>query len=99
MRPRTRRLLLVLPAAALVTLAPLASATSAEPLWMPGMYDDADQDDVVTIVTDDGLAGPPAERVVDRLVPTIQCIDTPLGTLGQDNLSVDTLRPRSPPNS
>jgi len=94
-----RRLLLVLPAAALVILVPLASATSVDPLWIPGIYDDADQDDALGILVDNGLAGPSPGRVADRLVPTTERIDTARGPLARDDLRVDTLRPRSPPNS
>lgn len=52
MRPATRRLLLVLPTAALVILVPLALARPVDPLWIPGVYDDADQDDVVGMLLD-----------------------------------------------
>ena len=34
-----------------VALPALAYATLPDPLWIPGIYDDADYDDVVTLVT------------------------------------------------
>src|SRR5215831_5090310 len=89
MRPATTQLLLVLPAAALVLLLPLALATPVDPLWIPGIYDDADQDDIVGLVVDDGLAAPPAGRVVEGFVPTTQRIGTPRGALARDELLVD----------
>jgi len=99
MRPATRRLLLLLPAAALVILVPLASATPVDPLWIPGIYDAADQDDIVGLLVDDGLAGPPPGRVVEGFVPTTKRIGTPRGGFATDNRCVDTLRLRPPPNS
>ena len=98
MRRALRCLLLALSVAALVILVPLASATAIDPLWIPGIYDAADQDDVVGILVDDGLVGPPQGRVIDGSVPTAERIGIPLGTLATDNRCVDTLRLRSPPD-
>ena len=36
---------------ALMTLTPLAYAEPPDPTWIPGLYDNADYDDVVLIVT------------------------------------------------
>jgi|SRR5262245_28333792 len=98
MRPATTRLLLVLLAAALVILVPLGSASPVDPLWIPGIYDDADYDDVVGLVVDDGLVGPPPGRVVEGFGPTPQRIGTLRGTLGRDTLCVCRPPSRSPPN-
>ena len=35
----------------LIVLVPLASATPPDPLWVAGIYDGADSDDVVLVVT------------------------------------------------
>lgn len=35
----------------LVSLTPLAQAIPPDPTWIPGIYDDADYDDVVCLVT------------------------------------------------
>jgi len=35
----------------LVSLTPLAQASPPDPTWIPGIYDDADYDDVVCLVT------------------------------------------------
>jgi hypothetical protein len=96
MRLATTLLLPILLAAALVTLTPLAFATPGDPLWMPGIYDDADQDDVVGIAVDDALAVE-LPRAVDGFVSTTQRIDTLRRPLTSDNLRFDTLRLRSPP--
>jgi hypothetical protein len=63
-------LLTVLPLlllSSLVVIIPLAYAGPSDPTWIPGIYDNADYDDVVGFVTD-GMAvsaGQPASRVVD----------------------------------
>src|SRR5690348_14791046 len=36
----------------LLVLVPLAYASPPDPTWIPGLYDDADYDDVVGLVTD-----------------------------------------------
>jgi hypothetical protein len=53
-----RLALLVVEALLLVLLVPLAHATPPDPLWIPGIYDDADHDDVVGLLTDTGQVGP-----------------------------------------
>lgn len=53
----------------LVVLCSLVHATPPDPLWIPGIYDDADYDDaIVTLVSSSGLIGGVivAERPVDR---------------------------------
>jgi hypothetical protein len=49
MKPRSLIASLLL--GVLVTLAPLAFAGPPDPTWIAGLYDDADYDDVVLIVT------------------------------------------------
>ena len=56
MYPSWARLCVILQAWLAITLAPLAYATPVDPLWIPGIYDEADQDDVIGLLTDDGLA-------------------------------------------
>jgi hypothetical protein len=57
--------------ATMAGLAPLAYASPPDPLWIPGIYDDDDQDDVIVAVTNaDGSVDRPS---VGPIAPT--CID------------------------
>lgn len=55
-----------------IGLTPLAYASPPDPVWIPGMYDDDDQDDVVVTVTnadgsvDTPSVGPMASTCIDR---------------------------------
>jgi hypothetical protein len=40
----------------LIVLTPLAYASPPDPVWVSGFFDDADQDDVVVLVTSAGAA-------------------------------------------
>ncbi len=40
----------------LVVLTPLAYASPPDPVWVSGFFDDADQDDVVVLITSAGAA-------------------------------------------
>src|SRR5262245_57267520 len=67
-RPRGDRLPAVLPLlllSGLVVIIPLAYAGPPDPTWIPGIYDNADYDDVVGFVTDGTAAssGQPPARV------------------------------------
>jgi hypothetical protein len=42
----------------LFTLTPLAQATPQDPTWIAGIYDGADYDDVVLLITTDGGIAP-----------------------------------------
>lgn len=65
---------------ALISLTPMAFASPPDPTWLPGLYDDADYDDVVLLITSGGgLADVrllddtrPALNVVASLVPTYE---------------------------
>jgi len=96
MQPATRRLLLVLLAAALVILVPLASATPVDPLWIPGIYDDADQDDVVGMLVDAQVLPNPGcaeAKPVPAGPRSLHSLAEPTIRAGADF----TLRLRSPP--
>ena len=59
-------LVTILVAAALVLGVPLAHASVPDPLWIAGIYDAADDDDVVQAVTDgSGLRLPASEGPTD----------------------------------
>ena len=53
---------------ALLALAPIAHATPPDPSWVPGLYDDADLDDVVSAVTAETAAVESGGRPVGALV-------------------------------
>jgi len=56
---RCGRLLLLLLAGVIAVLTPLAYASPPDPSWIRGLYDDADYDNVVALVTSDaGVVGP-----------------------------------------
>ena len=63
--------------AAVLTLAPAAHATPPDPSWIPGLYDNADFDDVVLLITSNlgaielGIAWSlcPVARIVGFVAP------------------------------
>ena len=91
--------LLLLPAllTVLVTLTPLAYASLPDPVWVRGVYDDADYDDIVVLIA--------ASVGVVELCPLVALCPTPLfvgavPSRGQDSVqsqSASSLRPRAPP--
>ena len=93
------QLLLALLVLVLGTLAPLAHASAPDPSWISGIYDGADYDDVVVLVTSATGAVSPL-RIAD-LEPMLQVI----GSLAQlperapVSLSAAAFLPRGPPAS
>jgi hypothetical protein len=92
-----QRLLVVLLLLAPVALPGLAHASPPDPTWIPGIYDDADGDDIVSLIAS-GTGHLPAAaptdlpfiaRLVARLTPTPGRI--PLG------LWASAAPPRAPP--
>lgn len=95
----SRVLLVVLVLIVPPTLPALAYASPPDPSWVEGIYDDADSDDVVVLVTSGtGNVGP---VVLTDLRPTA----APVGTLPQSTekatlaFSTSAVRPRAPPAS
>ena len=81
----------------LTALPSLAYASPPDPSWIPGLYDDADYDDVVVLVTA-GVAW-----VGPDLVPDLQPILSPVapaptgpGTI-EGGRPASVVRPRAPP--
>ena len=98
-RNHVAHVLILLLLASLTGLFPLAAASPSDPAWIPGIYDGADYDDVVSLVTSSeagdleiraalgglpGLVGPRASLAADS-VPRVA--------------PQSTLRLRSPPNA
>ena len=92
-----QRLLVVLLLLAPVALPGLAHASPPDPTWIQGIYDDADGDDIVSLIASGTGHLPPAAptdlpfiaRLVARLTPTLERM--PLG------LWASAASPRAPP--
>jgi hypothetical protein len=79
------RLMIFILLATVAVLTPLAYASPPDPLWIPGIYDDDDQDDVIVAVTnaDGSVDGPSVgtvaptcidcHRIIDRDALRLQC--------------------------
>ena len=81
----------------LITLTALAHATPPDPLWIPGIYDAADRDEVIGLLED----GPPvvASRgwAADGPILLNQRSRAPGPVSARSLLAGYTFRPRSPP--
>ena len=93
------KLLLAFLVLALGTLAPLAHASAPDPSWISGIYDGADYDDVVGLITFATGAVSPL-RVAD-LEPMLQVIGSllQLPERATVSLSAAAFLPRGPPAS
>jgi hypothetical protein len=93
------QLLLALLVLVLGTLAPLAHASAPDPSWISGIYDGADYDDVVVLVTCATGAVSPL-RIAD-LEPMLQVIGSlpQLPERATVSRSAGAFRPRGPPAS
>jgi len=94
-----RDALALLVLAAGLVLPALAHASPPDPSWIPGVYDDADFDDVVTqVVSGTGSVTP-------GIVDVLRFIPRPAESLRQpvervpDSLATDAGRERAPPSS
>jgi len=81
----------------LAALPALAYASPPDPSWIPGLYDDADYDDVVGLVTpstDNVALTSPAD-----LRPILSVVDRALTALSESehSRSVSVVRLRAPP--
>jgi hypothetical protein len=94
----TRVLLVVVLVGALVSLTPLAYADPLDPVWIPGIWDDDDQDNAVTLATSGvhGVTaswvdvGQPSLIVVARVLP-----QDPRAVVGTD---LGLVQSRAPPS-
>jgi len=78
-------------------LAPLAYTTGPDPSWIPGLYDDADLDDVLVLVTSSSATIHPFPLNAASSIPLILGVPkrTEEGLAARDAVTV--VRPRSPP--
>ena len=94
---RRRAVPLVLPGAFIVLTA-LAFASPPDNAWLPGIYDDADYDDVIALLTDTPTAGDsqPLAAEPSRLVLGLTVVGS---TPARADASLFGFHLRSPPHS
>jgi len=94
-----RDALAVLVLAAGLALPALAHASPPDPSWVPGVYDDADFDDVVTqVVSGTGSLTPGIVDVLRFIPRAAESLSQPVET-APDSLATDAGRERAPPSS
>jgi hypothetical protein len=81
---------------ALLTLVPLAHASPPDPVWIPGVYDAADFDEVVWVLTSTDTISPPVPLTGTAILLTVSVI-TGVGVSTVVAVVSSTVRPRSPP--
>jgi hypothetical protein len=93
-----RVLLVALVAIAPLTLTTLAHASPPDPSWLQGIYDDADYDDVVALLTSETgeVQAAPAERL--PILLSTQRVAEPPERVGPI-VAVSATRSRAPPSS
>ena len=80
-------------------LTPLAYASPPDPSWIRGIYDDADYDDVVVLITSAAAVTAPVLVVEIRLLPPLAGL-TPQRTEGSvPTRPFSPLQSRAPPTS
>jgi hypothetical protein len=97
-RSTLSRVLLTLFVVLLAALPPLAHASSPDPFWIPGVYDGADYDDIVALITSE--TGTPSPVAVGDLQPVLEVIGSlPLSPeRATPILSASAVLPRGPPS-
>jgi len=82
----------------LLTLPPIAHATPTDPVWIPGLYDDNDYDDVVLFLT--GAVSAVDSGVVDPVGPVVVCLGliTPSRPQSVSSRPLESLSTRAPPH-
>jgi hypothetical protein len=94
-----RDALAVVVLAAGLALPALAHASPPDPSWIPGVYDDADFDDVVTqVVSGTGSVTPGIVDVLRFIPRSAESLGQPVETV-PDSLATDAGRQRAPPSS
>lgn len=83
----------------LTALPSLAYASPPDPSWIPGLYDDADYDDVVVLVTA-GIAWVGPDLLLDLRPILLLVAHAPTGPGRiEDGRPASVVRPRAPPAS
>jgi len=92
-----RQALVVLVVGLLLSLVPLAHSSPPDPTWLPGVWDNGDYDDIVTLVTSSsGLVDAAVDSEIDCLpVVFARVRDLTTGPFAASPLLSDC--PRAPP--
>jgi hypothetical protein len=80
-------------------LTPLAYATPPDPSWVHGIYDDADYDDVVVLITSEAAVATPVLVVDIRLLPPCPGPTAPPVEGPAPTRPFSSLQSRAPPAS
>jgi hypothetical protein len=80
----------------LLTLVPLAHASPPDPMWIAGIYDAGDFDEVVWMVTGTDTVGPPVQLTWTASLLLVSVL-TRVGVCPVVAVVSSTVRPRSPP--
>jgi hypothetical protein len=91
-----RRALALFLLAGLIGLLPFAHASPPDPIWIPGVYDGADYDDVIVLVTEAGAIVEPAPVVLESASRVVGLLPPPSAP-APSRASVFAVHPRSPP--
>ena len=78
-------------------LTPLAYASPPDPSWVRGIYDDADYDDVVVLITSAAAVTAPVLVVDIRLLPPLAGLAPQRAEGSVPTRSFSSLQPRAPP--
>jgi hypothetical protein len=93
-----RRALALFLLAGLIGLSPFAHASPPDPTWISGIYDDADYDDVIVLITEAGAIVEPAPVVLGPVFGVVEPLAPP-SVPAPSRASVFAVHPRSPPLS
>ena len=82
----------------LLTLPPIAHASPTDPVWISGLYDDNDYDDVILFIT--GAVSAVDSGVVDLVGPVVVCLGliTPSRPQSVSSRPLESLSTRAPPH-
>jgi hypothetical protein len=94
-----RACLIVLISAILGSIPALAHASPPDPTWIPGIYDDADFDDVVGLVTSAKALAEPMDATALHVVSPATSLEGSPRESTPKRLSTATLHARAPPAS
>ena len=92
-----RVLLAILLLSVVLALPPIAHAAPTDPVWISGLYDDNDYDDVVLFII--GAVSAVDSRVVDPVGPVVVCLG-PITSDRRESVPVQplsSLSTRAPP--
>ena len=92
-----QRLLVLSLIAAVLALAPAAHASPPDQSWIPGLYDDADFDDVILLITSNLSAIHPSVGCSLRPAASVDGLVTPMNTEPRSLCAQSSALSRAPP--